>query len=190
MNLATTFQADLSRESLKREAKVFAKRADIHLAEFAHGKHLGKSEVRQRLNDSLWKHSHNANMAKPRKGRADLYASYRTASGWYLAAWRDFRGLTLDDLASEIGSSKGYVSDLETGAARPDRPIRRFNRDIVDSVAKALGTTGGRLIDVNPYELDEEADHFETVIRNLDPDQRRAVIQLAESLGAKTGTQG
>lgn len=129
-------------------------------------------------------------MAKPRKGRADLYASYRAASGWYLAAWRDFKGLTLDDLAAEIGSSKGYVSDLETGASRPDRAIRRFNRDIVDSVAKALGTTGGRLIDINPYALDEDEDRFGNVIRTLDPDQRRAVLQLAETLGGKTGTEG
>lgn len=127
-------------------------------------------------------------MAKPRKGRADLYESYRTASGWYLAAWRDFKGLTLEDLAADIGSSKGYVSDLETGASRPDRPIRRFNRDIVDSVAKALGTTGGRLIDVNPYDLAEDEDRFGNVIRTLDPDQRRAVLQLAETLGGKTGT--
>lgn len=107
-----------------------------------------------------------------------------------MAAWRDFKGLTLDDLAAEIGSSKGYVSDLETGASRPDRAIRRFNRDIVDSVAKALGTTGGRLIDINPYDLDEDEDRFGNVIRTLDPDQRRAVLQLAETLGGKTGTEG
>ena len=126
----------------------------------------------------------------PRKNRAELYDAYRAASGWYLAAWRDYRGLTLDALAEEVGSSKGYVSDLETGATRPDRPIRRFNRDIVDSMAKALGTTGGRLIDLNPYTLVEGADQFETVIRDLDPAQRAAVIQLAQSLGGKTGTDG
>lgn len=129
-------------------------------------------------------------MAKPRKARPDLYEPYRAASGWYLAAWRDYRGLTLEDLAEEVGSSKGYVSDLETGATRPDRPIRRFNRDLVDSMAKALGTTGGRLIDVNPYLMDEGFDQFAAVIRDLDPGQRAAVIQLARTLGGKTGTDG
>jgi predicted transcriptional regulator len=126
----------------------------------------------------------------PRKGRAALYDSYRAASGWYLAAWRDYRGLTLDELAAEIGSSKGYVSDLETGAARPDRPIRRFNRDIVDSVAKAIGTTGGRLIDVNPYQIDHDADQFDAALRSLDDTGRQAVLQLAATLSGKTGTSG
>lgn len=190
MNLATALQTDLSCEGLKGEAQLFAKRCDVHAQEFAHGKHLGKRDVRRWLNDDLLIVSHNANMAK-RKGRHDLYDQYRAASGWYLAAWRDFKGLTLEALAEEIGSSKGYVSDLETGAARPDRPIRRFNRDLVESMSKALGTTGGRLIDVNPFEIDAEADQFGAIMRGLDPTQREALINLASNMGAnRTGTDG
>lgn len=123
---------------------------------------------------------------RPRKARHDLYQAYRDASGWWLAAWRDYRGLTLEDLADELGRTKGYVSDIETGAARGGRPATRFNRDTVDQMARALGTTGGRLIDVNPYEMDESADQIETIFRDLDPASRDAVIQMAQTLSKRS----
>ncbi|WP_341020730.1 helix-turn-helix transcriptional regulator [Brevundimonas diminuta] len=123
---------------------------------------------------------------RPRKARHDLYEAYRDASGWWLAAWRDFRGLTLEDLADELGRTKGYVSDIETGAARGGRPATRFNRDTVDQMARALGTTGGRLIDVNPYEMDERANQIETIFRDLDPASRDAVIQMAQTLSKRS----
>lgn len=130
-------------------------------------------------------------MAKQRKGRSnELYETYKVASGWYLAAWRDWRGLTLDELAAETGITKGYISDLESGAAREGRPMKRFNRDMIDSMARALDTTGGRLIDVNPFTVDDIEDRFDSVIRRLDAQQRDAVLQLAKSLGGKTGTDG
>lgn len=120
---------------------------------------------------------------RPRKTRpAELYEDYRERSGWYLAAWRDFAGLTLEDLASELGRSRGYISDLETGATRPNRPATRFNRDLVEQVAKAVGTTGGRLIDANPYTMWEHARSLDDAIAKLDDADRRAVLDLAVRL--------
>jgi transcriptional regulator with XRE-family HTH domain len=119
---------------------------------------------------------------RPRKPRHDLYQAYRDASGWWLAAWRDYRGLTLEELADELGRTKGYVSDIETGAARSGRPATRFNRDTIDQMAKALSTTGGRLIDVNPFEMDERTDQIESIFRDLDQASRDAVIQMAQTL--------
>ncbi|MCZ4109557.1 helix-turn-helix transcriptional regulator [Brevundimonas diminuta] len=123
---------------------------------------------------------------KPRSGRAELYETYREASGWYLAAWRDFRGLTLEELAAELGVSKGYLSDLETGAFRSGRNPTRFNRETLQAAAKALQTTGGRLIDVNPNEMDERADQIEIIFRDLDPASRDAVIQMAQTLSKRS----
>lgn len=119
---------------------------------------------------------------RPRKARHDLYQAYREASGWWAAAWRDYRGLTLEELADELGRTKGYVSDIETGAARHGRAATRFNRDTIDQMAKALGTTGGRLIDVNPFEMGEREDEIESIFRDLDPASREAVIQMATTL--------
>ncbi|WP_366250155.1 helix-turn-helix domain-containing protein [Brevundimonas sp.] len=123
---------------------------------------------------------------KPRKSRpAEVYEEYRARSGWYLAAWRDYAGLTLEDLADELGRSKGYISDLETGATRTGRPPTRFNRDLVEQVALVVHTTGGRLIDVNPFTAWEGAEQFEATIRRLGPEDRQAVIDMAERLASR-----
>jgi transcriptional regulator with XRE-family HTH domain len=124
---------------------------------------------------------------KPRKTRPlELYEEYREKSGWYLAAWRDFAGLTLEDLASELGRSRGYISDLETGAVRAGRPATRFNRDLVDQVAKAVHTTGGRLIDVNPFTAWEHSARLDETIRALSSEDREAVLDMAERLARKS----
>lgn len=126
----------------------------------------------------------NAAMAKrPRKPRLDQYQALREASGWYLAAWRDFAGMTLEDLAEAAGTSKGMVSDLETGAlnAKGER-AQRFNRDWVDKFAAAIGTTGGFLIDRNPFDADPTLDAWQEAYRDLSSDQRELAIKLVRQL--------
>ena len=123
---------------------------------------------------------------RSRKARHDLYAGYREASGWWLAAWRDYKGLTLEELADELQKSRGYVSDLETGASRPGRTPSRFNKDTVESVAAALGVTGGRLIDVNPFELDERVGEIESIFLKLDDTDREVLRQMAHTLGKRS----
>jgi transcriptional regulator with XRE-family HTH domain len=124
---------------------------------------------------------------KQRPPRHDLYPAYRERSGWYLAAWRDFTGLTLEDLAAEIGKSKGYVSDLETGAQRPGRAPTRFNRDLIEQVSKIVGTTGGRLIDVNPFEMSERMERLNAAVAQLDDAGQDAVLDMAERWLARSG---
>ncbi|WP_332657330.1 helix-turn-helix domain-containing protein [Brevundimonas sp.] len=124
---------------------------------------------------------------KQRKARHDLYEEYRRKSGWYFAAWRDFAGLTLEDLAAELGRSKGYVSDLETGATRENRPPTRFNRDLVEAAAKVMNTTGGRLIDVNPYTMTENAARLDAAVAQLDDAGKEAMLGMVKSWLAAQG---
>ena len=55
-------------------------------------------------------------------------------SPWRLKAWREERGLSLVELATAAGTSKGYLSDLERGK-------RPFNARIATKLAAALGIT-------------------------------------------------
>ena len=125
---------------------------------------------------------------RPRKPRLADHERYRAASGWWLAAWRDYRGLTLDDLALEIDASKGVISDLETGAARSTGGrAQRFNADTLAAVAKALNISQGWLLDVNPYEADP---HWITIgegFSHLNDNAKAAVAGLVQQLRQKSG---
>lgn len=122
-------------------------------------------------------------MAKRVSTGAD-YEALRASSGWYAAAWRSFRGLTLQDMADECETSRGQISDLETGAKT------RFNRDWVEKFSRALNVTGGRLIDVNPYLVSDRLDRLALIAAQLDEDGQEAVIEMAERWSKRTGTDG
>jgi transcriptional regulator with XRE-family HTH domain len=121
-----------------------------------------------------------------RKPRLEKYEAMRQASGWYLGAWRDYRELSMEELAAEVGTSKGMVSDLESGALDSKGAVaQRFNRDWVEKFAVALNTTGGFLIDVNPF--GERADMAEVTdgYRRLDKEGQEAVLALVERLSKR-----
>lgn len=187
-----TAETGEARHPFQGKAQIFANIGEGgHGQKFAHAEHNGKPNVRHHRTDTADECSHIPNMAaKPRKARHDLYEAYRAKSGWYLAAWRDHAGLTLEDLADELGMSKGYVSDLETGAQRENRPPTRFNRDLVEKAAKAVGTTGGRLIDINPFTLTERLERLNSAVALLDDAGQDAVLELAERWLGRTGTAG
>lgn len=144
------------------------------------------ANVRNLRDDFASGGSHNAAMAKkPRKPRLEQYDAYREASGWYLAAWRDTRGLTLEDLAGEVGTSKGVVSDLETGALRSNGQLaQRFNKDDLAKFCRALDVTAGFLIDVNPFTAREGMD-LGGKIQRLNEDDRKVIEELTDRLLAK-----
>lgn len=136
-------------------------------------------------------------MAKRPTKQRDLeqYEAFKRSSGWYLAAWRDFRGLTLDELAEAYGdgTSRGRISDFETGALRKDtgKTAATINPQALSDFAKALDTTPGRLIDMNPFAVDERLVLIESAFQRFDERDRDAVAHLVEVLERrKTGTNG
>lgn len=190
--MTLAFQTEQGRHAVLRQLQFGAEGDDVHTQKFAYAEHLRKHLVRHEPSDSRSGSLHTPNMAeKPRKTRPmELYEDYRAKSGWYLAAWRDFIGLTMEDLADELGRSKGYISDLETGATRTGRPPTRFNRDLIEQVAKVVGTTGGRLIDVNPFMLSERLERLSAVVTSLDEEGQDAMLDMAERWAKRTGTEG
>lgn len=110
------------------------------------------------------------------------YAALRDASGWYLQAWRHKKNLTLEELAEEAGTSRGQVSDLETGAQKKDRPPTRFNRDWLDKMSKALGVTRGFLLDVNPFDANPDFLAMQERFEALDERGRQDALRLLDAL--------
>lgn len=116
--------------------------------------------------------SHTANMARRKTVRSvEALEDLRRTSGWYLAAWRDYRSLSQDDLAAETGIKKGALSELESGRVRKDGRRPRFNRDTIVLLVEALGITEGMLFDVNPFTANPDwMDQFDAMRRQLKPD--------------------
>ncbi len=165
------------------EAQFNAEVCDLHGSVFAYCEHRGNRRVRNTRADNPQRLSHNANMAKRELGPVD-YEALREASGWYAAAWRDFKKITQQELADEVGSSRGQISDLETGAKT------RYNRDWVRKFSEALDVRPGFLIDVNPFTMWEGQQRLEDTIRRLPVEDREAVLDMAMRLVPRTGTAG
>jgi len=92
----------------------------------------------------------------------------------YLREWRQFKKLTQEQLADKVGTTKAVISLLET----EQRPL---SSKWLRKLAEALGTTPGRILDVDPTEVSAEVldiwDHIGTA------DRRRAVNILREFTG-------
>lgn len=93
----------------------------------------------------------------------------------YLKQWRNKAGLTLEQLAEKVGTNKSVIYLLEN----EQRPLSaKWLRKLAD----ALGTTPGRILDVNPEEANAEVLDIWDHIRAKD---RPTAIRVLRSL---TGT--
>lgn len=118
---------------------------------------------------------------KPRS--PEEYERLREASGWWLAAWRDYRGLSQTDLGAEMDTTKGVISDLETGAPRSNGMLaQRYSPPRVEAAARALGVPQGWLFDVNPWAQDAREMAVNTSFKLLDDNAKEAVADLVEKL--------
>jgi transcriptional regulator with XRE-family HTH domain len=64
----------------------------------------------------------------------------------HLRAWREFRRLSQEKLAEEVGTTKGVISLLESGQ-------RKLSPKWLRRLAPALHTTAGYLLEYDPNEL-------------------------------------
>ena len=95
----------------------------------------------------------------------------------YLRQWREFRQMTLRELAKAVGTSPSTVSDLETFRLQlSPKWLRRF--------APVLDCQEGHIIDHDPESLDSDIIDIWTRISERD---RPAALRMLEGL-AKTGT--
>lgn len=95
----------------------------------------------------------------------------------HLRAWREFRGLSQEDLAAKAGTAGNVISLLESGD-------RGLSPKWLRLLAPILGTEPGILLDHNPNDLDTD------IVREamkVGPARRAEAVQLLRILagGAK-----
>lgn len=97
----------------------------------------------------------------------------------YLKEWRKFRGMTQQELADRLDTSKSVISDMERGELQlSPKWLRR--------IAPILETQPGHILDHDPATLDNDIIDIWSHIDLRDRDQ---AIRVLRSF-VKTGTQG
>lgn len=97
----------------------------------------------------------------------------------FLRAWRDFRGMTQDELAAAVGTNQNMIAYLETGE-------RGLSAKWLRRLAPALRTQPGFLLEHDPNTL--PTDIVEIWI-NANEQERRQLVNLAQAI-VRTGTDG
>lgn len=128
------------------------------------GLHIANSKASRKVcnpcNAPTFNEAHNANMSQN-----------------HLKAWREHAGLSQDELAGKLDTTKGVISLLESGKrGLSDKWLRRL--------AEVLNTRPGHILDIDPNEIDN--DLLDIWVKLNDTDRDQAVRILRTFL--KTGT--
>lgn len=95
----------------------------------------------------------------------------------YLRAWREFRGLTQQQLADLVDTNANMIGYLESGE-------RGLSAKWLRRLAPALETTPGMLLDHDPSQLDSDIIDIWAHIGNR---ERRQITEIAKTI-VRTGT--
>lgn len=68
----------------------------------------------------------------------------------FIREWREFRGLTQEQLADQVGTTKTSISRIESLK-------QSYTQDFLEAAADALGAHPGALLMRTPGETDREA---------------------------------
>ena len=90
----------------------------------------------------------------------------------YIREWRLHRGLTMADLAERMGASRAIVSRVERGE-------QRYNQDLLERAAAALGVTPVDLLVRDPALAAED---IYAVWAELEPEKREIALTVLRAL--------
>lgn len=95
----------------------------------------------------------------------------------FLKQWREYRGLTQQQVADRVGWSVGNISQLERG-------LQGYSDEGLALLAEALQCTPGQILDVDP--LNDDA--IWSLWERAKPGQRQTLLDVAKEMVIKTGT--
>lgn len=96
----------------------------------------------------------------------------------FIKAWREHRGLTQEQLGERVGVSHGYLSKIENGE-------RRYNQEMLESIAEALNTDPASLLMRDPA----DPEGIWSVWENVPAVERTRAIEMLRVF-TRTGTRG
>lgn len=127
---------------------------------FAYRELQSQALVRGTRNDAVRDMRHNASVSDAR---------------FFLREWRIFRGLTQQQLADKLGTSKGYLSDLERG-------LRRYNQDLLEKAAEELQCKPADLISRDPSDPPSQSAEIITMLDRIPARNQDIAKRMLRSL--------
>jgi transcriptional regulator with XRE-family HTH domain len=94
----------------------------------------------------------------------------------YIRQWREYRGLTLEQLADRVGMTASYLSMFERGQ-------RGYTQNTMEDLAHALQTDVPSLISRNP----EGEEDIWSIWDNAKTGDRKMIVDIAKTV-TKSGT--
>lgn len=92
----------------------------------------------------------------------------------FIRAWRKYRGLSQEELASRVNMSRENWSKIESGKVP-------YNQDMLELAALALGCRAGDLLDKDPLS-DTSADELKRLMGMANDAEQRQIIAVAKTL--------
>jgi transcriptional regulator with XRE-family HTH domain len=89
----------------------------------------------------------------------------------FLRQWREYRGLTQEQLAELVGWSVGNVSQLERG-------LQGYSQEGLEALAEALQCDPGDILTVDPFKNAA----IWSVWERANPSEREMIVQLATTV--------
>lgn len=86
---------------------------------------------------------------------------------WFIQKWRKRKGLTQEELADRIETTKSVISEIESGD-------KRLHDDHVGPIAFALG------VEVSDLLYDPDMPTPTEIFRMATPDQQREILEFAK----------
>lgn len=94
----------------------------------------------------------------------------------FIKQWREYRNLSQAALAELMGVSDGYVNQIENAS-------RRYNQEMLEAAAEALGVTPAVLLSrAPPREGEEDPNDIWNIWDKLSEDERALVSRMVGSL--------
>ena len=91
----------------------------------------------------------------------------------YIREWREYRGLTLRDLAARLLDDDGHPLISYASLGRIERGLQPYSQPVVEAIAEALGVPPGVLISAEPA---SDLAAVSEIWHHLDPrDRERAM---------------
>ena len=104
------------------------------------------------------------------------HGNARSRRRTFLRQWREFRDLTLQQLADRLETTTASVSRIERG-------MQPYTQDYLEAAAEALGTDPASLIMRNPA----DPEGIWSIWDQAKPGTRRQIIEIGKTL-VKTGS--